>query len=196
VRIVGGTLRGRRLASRPARSTRPTSDRVREGVASALEARGAIVGAHVLDLFAGTGALGLEALSRGADRLVAVDAERAAARCIGDNTAALDLQERVQVLQLDLNGAPANVAARLTQIGLAPFTLVFADPPYTLIQAAVTLLDALAEHGLIAPRAIVVVEHAQRQAPVCPPRFAELASYRYGDSGIALWETIAVSIET
>src|SRR5690242_16026950 len=98
MRIVGGTLRGRRLESPRGAGTRPTSERVREALASALDARGALQGAVVLDVFAGTGALGLEALSRGADTLVAIDADRAALACIRRNVAALELATRAHVL--------------------------------------------------------------------------------------------------
>jgi 16S rRNA (guanine966-N2)-methyltransferase len=196
MRIVGGALRGRRLAARPSPATRPTSDRVREGVASALEARDAFTGAHVLDLFAGTGALGFEALSRGAAAVVAIDCERTAVRCIKENAAALALEGQHQVLALDLFSAPAKIVARLAQTGVAPFTLVFADPPYSEIEHAVELLSELAKHAMIAPDAIVVVEHARGEAPAPPPYFAGVAAYRYGDTEVALWRAIAGSPKT
>jgi 16S rRNA (guanine966-N2)-methyltransferase len=196
MRIVGGALRGRQLTSRLSASTRPTSDRVREGIASALEARSAIQGASVLDLFAGTGALGLEALSRGAASSVAVDADRAALRCIQNNAIALGLQDQVRALQLDLLGSGAKVSARLSQTGLAPFSLVFADPPYALVSEAVRLLAGLTERGLLKAAATVVLEHAQRAVPVRPARFLELATYRYGDTAVVLWEAIASDLQT
>jgi 16S rRNA (guanine966-N2)-methyltransferase len=196
MRIVGGALRGRRLPGRPSAATRPTSDRVREAVASALQARGALEGARVLDLFAGTGALGLEALSRGAASLVAVDSDRAAIRCIADNARALGLGERVRALGLDLLGSDHKLAARLEQTGCSPFSLVFADPPYALAQPAVELLASLSSHGLLAPGAIILLEHAHKQPPQRPAGVGELATYEYGDTGIALWEAIASGRQT
>jgi 16S rRNA (guanine966-N2)-methyltransferase len=196
MRIVGGALRGRRLEARASPATRPTSDRVREAIASALEARSALVGARVLDLFAGTGALGFEALSRGAASLVAVELERAAVRCISNNAMALGLGERARVLQLDLMGSKAKLVARLAQTELGPFTLVFADPPYTLVQVTADILAALAEHALLAPDAIVVAEHAWGEAPERPASFEQLGTYRYGDTGVAIWRAIAGSAQT
>ena len=196
MRIVGGALRGRRLKAAPARGTRPTSDRVREAIASALQARGLLMGARVLDLFAGTGALGLEALSWGAVALVAIDRDRRALQCIDENARALGLEGRVSALQLDLLGPGAKLGARLQQSGLAPFTLVFCDPPYTLVQSAAATLARLCEHGLLAPGAAVVFEHRHDDPPERPECFTELAAYRYGDSAVALWETIAEAPES
>ena len=191
MRIVGGAMRGQRLVGKPAKATRPTGDRVREAIASALYSRGLIAGASVLDLFAGTGALGFEALSWGASKLVAVDEDRKAVACVQQNARALGLTERVRAIELDLLGSSAKVVAALQRTGSAPFTLVFADPPYTLVQSAAELLQQLAAQRLLAPAAAIVVEHAHRQPPARPACFAELAAYRYGDTAIALWETIA-----
>jgi 16S rRNA (guanine966-N2)-methyltransferase len=188
MRIVGGALRGQLLKARPAPSTRPTSDRVREAVASALQARGLLSDARVLDLFAGTGALGLEALSWGAAALVAADTERKAVQCVAENARALGVATQTRTLQLDLLGSEAKVAAALARESAAPFTLVFCDPPYTLVQPAVTLLDALAERAVLAPDAALVVEHARKHAPERPARFTELAAYRYGDTSVLLWK--------
>ena len=188
MRIIGGVLRGRRLPARPAARTRPTSDRVREGVASALEARGALAGASVLDLFAGTGALGLEALSRGAAGAVAVDSDRAAVRSIVENGRALGVEGRLETVQLDLLTAPPAAAARLQKTGRAPFDLVFVDPPYTLVQPAIDALATLQHQGLLKPGALVVIEHATREPPPLAAGFSQRASYRYGDTSVALWE--------
>jgi 16S rRNA (guanine966-N2)-methyltransferase len=196
MRIVGGALRGRRLKAPPARATRPTSDRVREAIASALQARGRLAGARVLDLFAGTGALGLEALSWGAAALVAVDRDRRALQCVNENARELGLSARVSALQLDLLGPVAKLSARLQASGLAPFTLVFCDPPYTLVQSAVATLERLYERRLIAAGAAVVLEHRYDDPPERPACFAELAMYRYGDSAVALWEPIAEAAES
>jgi 16S rRNA (guanine966-N2)-methyltransferase len=196
MRIVGGALRGQRLVGKPARATRPTGDRVREAIASALHARGLMAGASVLDLFAGTGALGLEALSWGAEQLVAVDEDKRAVACVQQNARALGLTARVRAIELDLLGPVARVAAAVQRTGSAPFTLVFADPPYTLVQSAATLLQQLHSRGLLAPSSAIVLEHAHRQPPERPACFAELAAYRYGDTAIALWETIAEAADS
>src|SRR6188508_16991 len=100
MRIIGGALRGQRLKARPAPSTRPTSDRVREAIASALQARELLQDARVLDLFAGTGALGLEALSWGAAALCATDSDRRAVQCIGENIRGLGVSAQARALQL------------------------------------------------------------------------------------------------
>jgi 16S rRNA (guanine966-N2)-methyltransferase len=191
VRIIGGALRGRRLHSALGTATRPTSDRVREAIASALDARAAFDAAHVLDAFAGTGALGLEALSRGAAQVLAVDKDRKAAQCARENARALGISERVRVLELDLLGAIAKVDTALQRSGVAPFSLVFADPPYTLVQDAVERLGELHARGSFAARALLVIEHGARAVPERPAGFTELATYRYGDTGVLLWETIA-----
>jgi 16S rRNA (guanine966-N2)-methyltransferase len=196
VRIVGGLLRGRRLPARPAPSTRPTSDRVREGIASALQARGAFAGASVLDLFAGTGALGLEALSRGATSVVAVESDRAALRGVVENARALGVAAQLEALQLDLSRPLDAIAERLRKTGRAPFQLVFADPPYTLVQVAADLIAALHGLSLFAPGALVVIEHATREPPAPRAELRELATYRYGDSSVALWQAIAPAAET
>jgi 16S rRNA (guanine966-N2)-methyltransferase len=187
VRIVGGALRGQQLKARPAAATRPTSDRVREAIASALQARGLLAGARVLDLFAGTGALGLEAVSWGAAALVAADSDRKAVQGVKENARALGVAAQVRALQLDLLGPAGKVASALEREAAAPFTLVFCDPPYTLVQPAATLLDELGARGVLAEGAALVVEHARKQPPERPARFAELAAYRYGDTGVLLW---------
>lgn len=190
MRIVGGSLRGRRLEAPRGSATRPTSDRVREALASALDARGALAGARVLDLFAGTGALGLEALSRGAGALVAVDSDRAAVACIERNVAALELQARAHVLALDLEGKAGALARALERTGVPPFSLVFADPPYALSARATALLSELHAAEVFAAGAIVAVEHARRSPPQPPAGFSSLAAYDYGDTSVQLWQRI------
>src|SRR5690606_32583549 len=124
-------------------ATRPTSERVREALASALDARGRIVDAHVLDLYAGTGALSFEVLSRGASRAVLVERERRVAQQIRANAESLGLSERVEVVSLDLETDPTVLVPRLARRGRA-FDLVFADPPYDRTERVLPLLAALA----------------------------------------------------
>src|SRR5262245_24860031 len=166
MRIVGGALGGRRLRPPPGTEVRPTSDRTREAMASALEARGALVGARVLDLFAGTGALGFEALSRGADFCTFVDSSAKVIMTLESNAADLELTEKVRVLRVDLKTAPRQAGSRVLDAAHGdPFTLVFADPPYAEIELVGPLLELLVQNGAIASHAIVVVEHAARRPP-------------------------------
>jgi 16S rRNA (guanine966-N2)-methyltransferase len=196
VRIIGGALRGRRLLVKPGPPTRPTSDRVREAIASALDARGWIANAHVLDLFAGTGALAFESLSRGAKAALLVDNERPIVEAIRRDAAQLGLSACTEVLELDLLGAPRRVEAALRRSRLQPFNLTFADAPYARVDDAVALLARLAHAGVLAPHSSVVVEYAQRSQLIRPDAFEEVASYRYGDSAIALWETVSGGDQT
>ncbi len=154
MRIVGGKFRGRALATPGGRDTRPTADRLRQTIFDILaHAYGdPVTDARVLDLFAGTGALGLEALSRGAAWCLFVEDDTAARGLIRRNAESLGLTGRTRVYRRD--------ATRLGAIGsLAPFTLAFADPPYGrgLGEAALT---AACAGGWLAPGALVVLEEA------------------------------------
>lgn len=121
MRVVAGSLRGRSIVAPEGRDTRPTTDRVREAMFNALSSSGAIEEARVLDLFAGSGALGIEALSRGAAHCTFVEKDRAALAAIRRNVEALGIGDRVTVVA-------GEVLARLGQLG--PVDLVVADPPY------------------------------------------------------------------
>jgi 16S rRNA (guanine966-N2)-methyltransferase len=182
VRIVGGTARGRRLAP-PADGTRPTADRTREALFNTLATSMSLAGARVLDLFAGTGAVGLEALSR----------EAAAAVFVENNRGALTVLRR-NIATLALAGAQVvdrPVAAHLATTPPEPFDLVFADPPYALDDAKVlAVLSALEAPGWLAAEAFVVVERpARRELPAVPERrltcITPVQERRYGDS--VLW---------
>jgi len=133
LRIVGGALRGRTLRAFPGDGTRPTADRVRQSLFDLLGQR--MDGLAVLDLFAGTGALGLEALSRGASRAVLVEKDARACGVILGNLSDLKLEAQARVLRGELPGA-------LGQLRGQRFDLVFSDPPYAL-RAAQTTLDGL-----------------------------------------------------
>lgn len=146
MRIVAGTLGGRRLAVPAGSVTRPTSELVRGAIFNSLGARGVIEGAVVADLFAGSGALGIEALSRGASRAVFVEHDRVAARVIADNVAALGLSEVAAV-------RVADVMTWAEGPGTTPFDLILADPPYS-FDAWESLLGALGRF----PEVVVVVE--------------------------------------
>ncbi|MFR9751971.1 16S rRNA (guanine(966)-N(2))-methyltransferase RsmD [Nocardia sp. 004] len=181
-RIVAGTAGGRRLRVPPA-GTRPTSDRVREALFSALTARLDFAGARVLDLYAGSGALGLEALSRGAAHALLIESDRKAAAVVRGNIA-----------DLGLPGAELRVAtvANALQAGgaAAGFDMVFSDPPYAVDDAAVLAdLRALAERGWLRPGAMVVVERSARSPEIrWPASFVPSTSRRYGETRIELAE--------
>jgi 16S rRNA (guanine966-N2)-methyltransferase len=179
LRVVGGALSGRRFAAKVSSVTRPTSDRVREAIASAVESRGGFEGSVVLDLFAGTGAMAIEALSRGAARAVLVEKDRQAARAIEDSLRSLELSDRASVVSLDLAGSPENVARKLTG---GPFDRVLVDPPYAEAALVAPLLDALAPS--LASGALVVFEHPSGLEPTLGAAFEPITKKRYGDSAV------------
>jgi 16S rRNA (guanine966-N2)-methyltransferase len=177
VRIVAGVAGGRRLAV-PPHGTRPTSDRVREAMFSAVQARRDLDGARVLDLYAGSGALGLEALSRGAAHVRFVESDRHAAAVLHRN-----------IEELGLPGAQVSTADVLAVLRGDPgrsYDLVLADPPYALGDAALQgVLDHLLSGGWLAPEALMVVERSARAGPPAWPEgvFA-LTKRRYGDTAV------------
>jgi 16S rRNA (guanine966-N2)-methyltransferase len=189
-RIIAGTAGGRKLGVPAGRATRPTSDRAREGLFGTVTAiRGTLERAAVLDLYAGSGAVGLEALSRGAADVLMVEADGRAARVIKENIAALELTGgRVLADRVDavLSRGPAAAARR---------DFVFADPPYAAAQDEVErVLGALLRHGWLAPGALVAVERATRSGPLAWPRgYTPDRSRRYGEA--TLWYGLAAGAE-
>jgi 16S rRNA (guanine966-N2)-methyltransferase len=183
-RIIAGRAGGRRLTV-PATGTRPTPERVREAIFSALEARADLTGAAVLDLYAGSGALGLEAASRGAAPVVLVDSARPAARAARANATALGLDARVAMDQAERFAAQRQPEA--------PFDVVFADPPYAEPPANIAaVLTALGEAGNLSGRAVIVLETAARAEPPPPPAgWAWARSKRYGDTAVHFGERAA-----
>jgi 16S rRNA (guanine966-N2)-methyltransferase len=182
VRIVAGVAGGRRLAV-PPRGTRPTSDRVREAVFSALQARRDLAGARVLDLYAGSGALGLEALSRGAAYVRFVESDYRAAEVIRRNVEALGLGgPGGSAVQVSTRDVPAVLGGGPDQ----PYDVVLADPPYALTDDALSaVLSALISGGWLAPAALIVVERAARALPPAwPDGVSELTNRRYGDTAV------------
>jgi 16S rRNA (guanine966-N2)-methyltransferase len=182
MRIVGGRLSGRRFKGPPGEVTRPTAERVREAIASALEARDLIQGRRVLDLYAGTGALGFEALSRGAESAVFVERDPRVAKALEESAQELGVREASSVLRDDLTRSRAQreVLAR------GPFSLVFADPPYADLARALDAIEALCAAGLLAPGGVLLLEHTSKVTPRLPNSLTELSSYRYGDSAVLM----------
>ncbi|WP_147916723.1 16S rRNA (guanine(966)-N(2))-methyltransferase RsmD [Ruania zhangjianzhongii] len=181
-RIVAGTAGGQRLQV-PAKGTRPTSERVREALFSHLDHLGYTDGTLVLDLYAGSGALGLEAVSRGAARAVLVESARGAAAACRANAASTQLADRVRIrsvpVQRYLAGPPP----------AEPFDLVLCDPPYA-DETTDEVLTALTAQGWLAGDALVVVERDVRSpAPVWPAGWQEQPARRYGETAIHLART-------
>lgn len=176
-RIVGGVAGGRRLAV-PVQGTRPTSDRVREAMFSALQARRDLGGVRVLDLYAGSGALGLEALSRGAAHVRFVESDRRAAQVLRRNIEAIGLDDRAAQVSV------ATVSAVLRTEPGQPYDLVLADPPYALDDDTLTeVLAAVAGGGWLAPSALLVVERSTKaDPPTWPSGVVALTQRRYGDT--------------
>ena len=177
-RVIAGEAGGRRLAVPPGTTTRPTSDRAREGLfASLLSELGSFAGRSVLDLFAGSGAIGLEALSRGAGQVLLVESDARAAAVIKANITAVALPgasvatDRVERL---LTHPPDNASR---------YDLVIADPPYALAEEGVTRVLTLLEAGWLADGALVVIERATRSGPLdWPPGYLPSKSRRYGEA--------------
>lgn len=159
---------------------RPTADRVRETIFNVLGQW--FEGQAVLDLYAGTGALGLESLSRGASRAVLVDSDREALALCQTNTAALGFEARVEILSQP-------VARGMETLGRrgAKFDLIFADPPYT-ARVVETVLEGVARHGLLEPGGAVVVEHDKREAaPESHAGYTRVDQRRFGDTLVSLF---------
>jgi 16S rRNA (guanine966-N2)-methyltransferase len=178
-RIVGGAARGRRLAV-PPRGTRPTSDRAREALFNTLGTELELSGSRFLDLFAGSGAVGLEALSRGAAHVVLVESDRRAAAVLAENVATLGLAGAV------VHRCPAETY--LAALGAdEPFDVVFLDPPYALAQGAVNaLLGALSDARWLRSEGVVVIERSWRDAgPDWPSEIKAIKQRRYGEG--CLW---------
>lgn len=177
-RIVAGEAGGRRLAVPPGDRTRPTSDRTREALFATLGSLLDLAGARVLDLYAGSGAVGLEAVSRGAAAAVLVDADARAAATARDNAAALGFAGRVTVRREKVERFLAGPGER--------FDVAFADPPYALDAAAVDAVLARLAAGWLAPGAVVVVERSSRGDGVTWPGVMQpVKQRRYGEG--TLW---------
>lgn len=186
MRIIGGTRRGLKLADvgegDAAAHLRPTSDRVREAIFNLLiNAHGnPVTGARVLDLFAGTGALGLEALSRGAAEVTFVDDGTKALALLRANIAKMRVETATRVVRQDATRLPPNPAA--------PYTLVFLDPPYGKAMGEVALTSALKGNWL-APGAVVVWEESN--PPVPPLGLVQVDQRKYGDTLVTLLKATA-----
>lgn len=180
MRISAGALRGRRLESPKGVGTRPTSDLLRQAIFNVVGPR--VVGAQVLDLYAGTGAIGLEALSRGAAHATFVERARDALRCLRANLVALDLLDQGTILADDALAALRQLAAAARR-----FDCVFLDPPYG---AALSrpCVEALASGDLLSENALIVVQAFHKESlPDAAGRLRQGFRRRYGESSLTLY---------
>jgi 16S rRNA (guanine(966)-N(2))-methyltransferase RsmD len=181
MRIIAGTHRGRRLHGPRGTALRPTSDRVREALFSILGSR--LPGSRFLDLYAGTGAVGMEAASRGARQVVCVESNRDALKLLQRNLSDCEMINRVMVQRQTVN----QFFSRVDEMR-GPYDIVFADPPYAAAHELAPLLAAVAPEALFAPDARLVAEHAAK-APL-PDHLgpcAFLRRYTYGDTALSVY---------
>ncbi len=179
-RIIGGSAGGRRLRTPTGDATRPTSDRVREALFSTLESQlGSLTGLRFLDLYAGSGGVGLEAMSRGAGVLTAVESDRRTARMVEANAKALGFAAVEVVAQ--------PVVRALSLHARAPYDVVFADAPYPVENADLErALALLLPQGWVSPGAVVVVERSARSVePAWPDGLVRTRTKEYGET--VLW---------
>jgi 16S rRNA (guanine966-N2)-methyltransferase len=185
-RIIGGSVGGRRIQTPRGVATRPTSDRVREALFSSIEAWcGSLHGLRFLDLYAGSGAVGLEAWSRGAGIVTLVEQDRRTASLIAGNARTLGFGKA--------NIVPGSVAGVLRRPPSAPYDVAFLDPPYAVDDDTVARsLRDLVDHGWLVPGAMVVVERSSRSPePAWPDGFTDVRHKRYGET--TLWYGHAAS---
>lgn len=180
MRIVAGTARGRPLAGPKGQGIRPTADRVRETLFNVLGQF--LDGETVLDLYAGTGALALEALSRGASKAVLVDQDREAVGLCRKNAESTGFASQVEILRRPVAKATVDLGRQGRK-----FDLVFADPPYA-AQVVQQLLDQVTANGLLSPNGTLVIEHDRREeAPAEHGRLRKLDQRRFGDTLVTLY---------
>lgn len=186
LRIVGGELGGRRIALPKGASLRPTSERVREAMASALQSHRPLQGAVVYDLFAGTGAMAFELLSRGASQALLVERDVKAFDQLRRNASQLALEERLSLLRLDLLARPQGLSEWCQARALPLADFVFIDPPYAEVGRCAALLRVLAEVPLLREEGLLAFEYGKEPPPELLP-WRLLRRYRYGETTVALF---------
>ena len=177
MRVITGSARGRRLKELEGMETRPTTDRVKEGMFSALQFD--IEGRRILDLFAGTGQLGIECLSRGAASAVFVDRRADAVKLIRENLKITDLTDRARVVSADSLEYLKSLREK--------FDIILLDPPYEagLLEPAI---ETIGKFDILAPHGIIVAEHpAGKVLPVLPAPYRLHKTYRYGKIGMTIF---------
>ncbi len=180
MRIIAGSFKGRKLISPGGSRTRPTSDRVREAIFSIVG--DLVVGAQVMDLESGTGAMGLEALSRGARQAVFVEMDPAALRCLNTNIEMCRCQDRSEVVSRPVLSYLGKIDSGVG------FELVFVDPPYMGDLGTLTLL-AISKHAKPLKRCLIILEHAPDRTPEpVPDNMTKVDTRRYGNVGVTFLE--------
>jgi len=186
MRIIAGQLKGRRLASPDWPGLRPTSDKLRETLFNVLGP--SVAGARMLDGYSGTGAVGIEALSRGAAHVTFVDSDRRAADLVEANLLHCGVKERYAIIRVDFAGVAARLPRTAPEGAAGQFDIIFLDPPY----GAEEMTSALATAARLAsPETRVVIEHARRDEP--PAEAGQLRLTRSvlsGDSGLAFYRSL------
>jgi 16S rRNA (guanine966-N2)-methyltransferase len=185
VRVIGGEFKGRKLSVTRGRLIRPTSDRVREAIFDILGP--AWTFRRVLDLFAGTGSLGIEALSRGAEEAVFVEQGKGALTVLKENVKALGLQSRSWVLSV-----PAKKGIAVLGERGEVFDLIFMDPPYGKDVVGKTI-EEIVRRGILAATGVIVAEHATRDRIVPPLGLGLSQQRRYGDTTVSFFQTVSRS---
>ena len=185
MRIIAGKFRGRRLQAVGAAPLRPTSDRLRETLFDVLAAARPLEGTIWLDLFAGTGAVGIEALSRGAAKVYFVESARSSLALLRKNLAVLEITEQVEILPLKALDGIKRLAKEATPTSC---DIVFFDPPYDEEQQYRVILDALADSGLLKNNSIVIAEHSKRfDPPAAARRLQRYRLLKQGDAALSFY---------
>ncbi len=175
MRIIAGYLKGRKLQAPDGKEVRPTSDRVREAIFSVLHEQ--VKNARVLDLYAGSGSLGVEALSRGAKHIVFVEKHPAVVRRLNQNLRHCKIESNCQLIFGDTLDQ-IKCLGRLEQ----SFDLIFADPPYHLCPE--DLLQRMMDNGIVVSKGMVVIEHDVKQKLICPAQLEDVIQKEYGQTSV------------
>ena len=191
MRVIGGTYRSRRLIAPRGLATRPTSDRLRETLFNILATR--IEGAVFADLYAGSGAVGIEALSRGARLVYFVDNAAPAVAAIRENLAALEIRSGFKIESGNVSGALRRLSEFSPDAGSDErCAIIFLDPPYAAADAYARTLTSIGEHvdSLLTPSGIVIAEHGRKMQPPLAESYGPLQRYRVleqGDAGLSFY---------
>ncbi|QQR90538.1 MAG: RsmD family RNA methyltransferase [Myxococcales bacterium] len=186
MRVTGGQWRGRKLIPPKTMNTRPTTDRAREGICSALASRDCIKDANVLDLFAGTGAVSFEFLSRGASHSTLIESDSAMRNTIVRNAEALGSKQSIHVATINLTLASSRALDDLLRVTQGPFDLVYADPPYRQFTDFLPLFHLIAASSLVTAGSLFLLETASSTKADFTSPFSDAKPYRYGDTTIWL----------
>lgn len=178
MRIIAGTYRSRSIITPKGDGTRPTTDRARESLFNILSHNFDLEDATVLDLFAGSGAFGFEALSRGASHVTFIEKDRKALEAISENIQALDVEKVVSVVKLDVY--------KWLSAASGAYDLIFADPPYDEERTLAKLPDILFSSGLLLPDSIVICEHRAGSSVIAPPQVVILREVTVGEAQFTL----------